>query len=183
MLLWRGVGGQRWGARRFREAFYDSAGSFGSRARVLVVSASTICLHEQPTKTQNAFDNDDLLNLSPNRRGRALEAATRRILGGMYPRAVFEDAVPGSCVNGAPRSQHMAEYDWLMDGRRLECKSSLLSWRRGHQIRFLHRLWQAGGPSSMLLARRLLSATLMTVTKLTNCWRRSGPLFWQDDVR
>jgi len=72
--------------------------------------------------------NVGLLTLSPNVRGSVLETATRNIVRDMYPRVAIEDVLPGLCVNGAQRSQHMTNYGWLMDGRRVECKSSRLSW-------------------------------------------------------
>ncbi|CAK0805064.1 unnamed protein product [Prorocentrum cordatum] len=128
MLLRRCASSQGMGATRFGEAIYGSACCIRSRERALVISASRCGLHEKPTETQKAFVNAGLLTLSPNVRGSVLEAATRNIVRDMYPCAAIEDAVPGLCVNGSQRSQHMAKYDWLMDGRRVECKSARLSW-------------------------------------------------------
>ncbi|CAK0850403.1 unnamed protein product [Prorocentrum cordatum] len=128
MLFRRCASRQSLGVRRSGEAVYDGACRIQSRKRVLVISASICGLHEKPTETQRAFVNVGLLTLSPNVRGSVLEAATRNIVRDMYPRAAIEDALPGLCVNGVQRSQHMANYDWLMDGRRVECKSSALSW-------------------------------------------------------
>lgn len=46
----------------------------------------------------------------------------------VYPKSKFDDPVPGWCVNGTRRGADRAEYDWLQDGRRVECKSASLTW-------------------------------------------------------
>ena len=40
------------------------------------------------------------------------------------------DAASGQRVNGARRGQNSAAYDWLRNGRRVECKSAQLRWNR-----------------------------------------------------
>lgn len=128
MLCRHVVGSQRWGARLFGKSLPVSGGCLRPRERVYFISAPTLSVYEKSTQRQHASDDVALLKLCPSVRGLALQTATRQILADMYPHAVFEDAVPGLCANGVPRSQHMAEYDWLMDGRRVECKSSTLAW-------------------------------------------------------
>ena len=53
-----------------------------------------------------------------------MEAVAREVMQRVHPKSRFEDPTPG-------RTQRQAEWDWTMDGRKVECKSSQLSWVKG----------------------------------------------------
>eukprot|EP00440_Ansanella_granifera_P073756 gb/GFBE01080033.1/.p1 GENE.gb/GFBE01080033.1/~~gb/GFBE01080033.1/.p1 ORF type:complete len:423 (+),score=22.10 gb/GFBE01080033.1/:1-1269(+) len=71
---------------------------------------------------------DPLAQLGQYWRGVALQTIVRNVLHSKDPALVTRDATPGVCSNGSRRSQHQAAFDWMCDGRRVECKSSQLNW-------------------------------------------------------
>ena len=78
------------------------------------------------------YDGHPLAQLNATRRGAVLQEWARHMLQRKHPNIVAEDAAPGVCVNGRRRSKHQAEYDFMLDGRKVEIKSSQLQWA-GHQ--------------------------------------------------
>ncbi|CAE8634479.1 unnamed protein product [Polarella glacialis] len=97
--------------------------------RPLVLPASRFShILEATGITSSIYANDPLAQLSGRMRGHVLEMVARSTCAELFPDAVTSDAAPGLQVNGSKRPPHQAEYDWLSDGRRVECKSAQLSW-------------------------------------------------------
>ncbi|CAE7463580.1 unnamed protein product [Symbiodinium sp. CCMP2592] len=100
--------------------------------RKLVLQASAFShildLEEGPS-TADVFGHP-LWKLSPSRRGTVLQDVTRAVLQRAYPDSQFHDPVPGNFDSGRARHLQQAQWDWTMDGRRVECKSASLSWSR-----------------------------------------------------
>lgn len=98
--------------------------------RRLVLQACTfshILDSEKEPSTAGVFGHP-LWKLSPSRRGVVLQEVARSVLQQAYPESQFQDPVPGMSASGFTRPLHQAEWDWTMDGRKVECKSSSLSW-------------------------------------------------------
>eukprot|EP00440_Ansanella_granifera_P025205 gb/GFBE01027377.1/.p1 GENE.gb/GFBE01027377.1/~~gb/GFBE01027377.1/.p1 ORF type:complete len:421 (+),score=14.90 gb/GFBE01027377.1/:1-1263(+) len=74
------------------------------------------------------YRNDPLDQLGQFWRGIALQTIVRNVLHEQNPHLEMRDATPGLRSNGARRSQGQTSFDWLCDGRRVECKSSRLCW-------------------------------------------------------
>ena len=66
--------------------------------------------------------------LSGHRCGNISVELCKKVLAEMHPNSQIQDATQGFCCNGQRRAPHQSEYDFLFDGRRIECKSSVLSW-------------------------------------------------------
>lgn len=82
-----------------------------------------------PTITADVYRGALLASLTPKMRGEVLATVARNVMKDLGSECAVADAMPGQCVDGRQRSQSQAEYDWLYNGRRVECKSS--------QIRFI----------------------------------------------
>ena len=85
------------------------------------------------TVTASTFAGAPLASHDAVTRGKVLTGYARRCDADEHPGAVIEDAVAGEDVNGNPRGQNMAAYDWLRDGRRVACKSAQLTWDDSNQ--------------------------------------------------
>lgn len=64
--------------------------------------------------------------MTPKTRGDVLATVARSVMADLGNEDRLMDPVPGQCVNGRQRSHGQAEYDWLCNNRRVECKSSQL---------------------------------------------------------
>eukprot|EP00933_Yihiella_yeosuensis_P027355 TRINITY_DN21239_c0_g1_i1.p1 TRINITY_DN21239_c0_g1~~TRINITY_DN21239_c0_g1_i1.p1 ORF type:complete len:401 (-),score=32.88 TRINITY_DN21239_c0_g1_i1:33-1235(-) len=60
-------------------------------------------------------------------RGDILEKVPRSTYSTLFPDEAVSDPVVGFRVNGTRRGRRQANYDWLASGRRIECKSSRLT--------------------------------------------------------
>lgn len=89
-------------------------------------------LFVEESRTSSAFTGAPLALLSPKARGEIIATAVRGVIADQYPNAQISEAVAGSCMNGRSRSFYQAEYDWLCDGRRVECKSAQMAWKYYH---------------------------------------------------
>ena len=78
--------------------------------------------------TARLYDRHPLAQLSGTRRGAVLQEWARKVLQKKHPNSLIEDAVRGICVNGRRRCQSNSEYDFMLDGRKIEIKSSQLHW-------------------------------------------------------
>ena len=85
--------------------------------------------HAKLGETAAAYAGCKLATLTPAMRGCVLEAAARGFLMKLEPNSIMLDPVPGEKCDGTRRAVNQAEYDWLHDGRRVQCKSAQLSWR------------------------------------------------------
>ncbi|CAK0904865.1 unnamed protein product [Prorocentrum cordatum] len=78
-------------------------------------------------RTADLFRGLPLAHLTPKSRGDILAAVARNVTGDLRKnKDRIKDPVPGLRVDGRQRPQCQAEYDWLCNGRRIECKSSQL---------------------------------------------------------
>ena len=81
-------------------------------------------------ETARPYDGHPLAQLNAARRGAVLQEWARQMLQRQHPNSLIEDAVPGMCVNGRRRNKSQAQYDFMLDGRKVEIKSSQLQWAR-----------------------------------------------------
>eukprot|EP00933_Yihiella_yeosuensis_P069533 TRINITY_DN7617_c0_g1_i5.p1 TRINITY_DN7617_c0_g1~~TRINITY_DN7617_c0_g1_i5.p1 ORF type:complete len:414 (-),score=30.55 TRINITY_DN7617_c0_g1_i5:82-1323(-) len=100
----------------------------------LVVPAISVkqFLSQKPNYIE-IYGDHALARLSGSRRGKILENVVRSAISKCDPNVVIEDPDLGQTVNGVCRGQAQAEYDWKSDGRRVECKSAMLTWREGQR--------------------------------------------------
>jgi len=101
-----------------------------SRRLVLPASAFSQILSRE-IDIGHVFCGNPLAALSGKVRGDVLGDLVRSVMSQKYPNSQIVDPAPGRCVNGRSRSKASAEYDWLHDGRRVECKSAQLHWSGG----------------------------------------------------
>ena len=85
-------------------------------------------------QTRDAYAGCQLATLSPQSRGHVLERAVRSIYAQLQPGCVISDPTPGQRCDGRRRSLHQAEYDWMCDARRVECKTGQLCWSEKHSV-------------------------------------------------
>lgn len=100
--------------------------TFRSNSALVLPASDYETILQKQTTTASIFHGLPLATLSGRTRGLVLADVARNIMRERYPDQQIVDSVPGSCVNGQTRGYHMSEYDWLQDGRRIECKSSQL---------------------------------------------------------
>ena len=81
--------------------------------------------------TSTAYAGCPLSEMTPSLRGKMLETVARRVFERHRPNSITEDPIPGLRCDGIRRGMNCAEYDWLCDGRRVQCKSAQLSWDKG----------------------------------------------------
>ncbi|CAK0850364.1 unnamed protein product [Prorocentrum cordatum] len=72
--------------------------------------------------TRTAFEGAPLSTLNPSLRGNVLAELAREVDCELHAESTLQDPL----LNGRVGS---AEYDWLRDGLRIECKSSMMAWR------------------------------------------------------
>lgn len=99
--------------------------------RRLVVFPSSVfqqIIDEPPTLTSSVFQGKPLAAITPKRRGDILARIVRSVDSDMHPNSHISDAIPGVDVNGFRRGRANAEYDWVRDTFRIECKSAQLQW-------------------------------------------------------
>ena len=103
----------------FRQAQLQIATfSFSKFAHVLDIHATT---------TVAAFSGCNLSEIQPALRGHILEDVGRTIYQRHYPNSHITDPVPGYRCDGVRRSQKQAEFDWMCDKIRVQCKSGQIS--------------------------------------------------------
>ena len=85
-------------------------------------------LWEDLGSTALPYNGHPLAQLNASRRGVLLQEWACQVLKEANPNAFFEEAIPGTCVNGQRRSASQAEYDFQLDDRKGEVKSSQLLW-------------------------------------------------------
>ena len=79
-------------------------------------------------RMHDAYAGCQLATIPPQWRGLILEAAARSIYCQLHPGSVMADPEPGLRCDGSNRSVKQAEYDWMCDGRRVQCKTGQLCW-------------------------------------------------------
>ena len=83
-------------------------------------------LWEDVGSTALPYNGHPLAQLNAKRRGTLLQEWACQMLKDANPKALFEEAIPGTCVDGRRRNVSQAEYDFLLDNRKGEVKSSQL---------------------------------------------------------
>ncbi|CAJ1349036.1 unnamed protein product [Effrenium voratum] len=102
--------------------------------------------------TTAAYAGCKLASITPQMRGHVFEAVARTLYQELYPASRMSSPVPGFDCNGSRRSAWQAEYDWLCDGDRVQCKSAQLCWHGGRS----HWQFQFSGVKLALLDRLVL---------------------------
>ena len=87
-------------------------------------------LWEDVGRTALPYDGHPLAQLNSQRRGALLQEWACQMLKDANPKALFKEAIPGRRVNGQRRNASQAEYDFLLDDRKGEVKSSQLRWEK-----------------------------------------------------
>ena len=107
-------------------------------------------LWEDVGRTALPFNGHPLAQLNSSRRGALLQEWACQVLKEANPNALFDEAIPGRCVNGRRRNVSQAEYDFLLDDRKGEVKSSQLRWEKSRWsvlfkgVKFRHLMsWNA----------------------------------------
>lgn len=80
------------------------------------------------TRAETAYTDSPLAALSPKTRGEVMATLARQVDTDLNPDARFTNPALGVCMGGKRRGWNNAEYDWMRDGCRVECKSAQLSW-------------------------------------------------------
>ena len=89
-------------------------------------------LWEDVGKTALPYNGHPLAQLNTTRRGALLQEYACQVLKEANPNALFEEVIPGTCVNGQRRNASQAEYDFQLDDRKGEVKSSQLGWEKNN---------------------------------------------------
>ncbi len=103
-------------------------------------------LWEDVGSTTLPYSGHPLAELNGKRRGTLLQEWACKMLQDANPQALFQAATPGTCVNGQRRSASQAEYDFLLDHKKSEVKSSQLLWNSRkwrflfHGVKFPHMM-------------------------------------------
>ena len=105
--------------------------------RPLVLSASQF-LHilGKPDLTSQAYighAGHELSLLSRPRRGKILEQFCKKELARLNPNSKVEEPTEGIRCNGSRKPTSQAEYDFMLNGRKSECKSAQMSWNQHGQ--------------------------------------------------
>ena len=80
-------------------------------------------------KTAEIYNNNHpLAIMNPARRCMVLEDWARMMLEEREANCLVQDPIPGKRIDGTRRGVYHAEYDFLVNGRRVEIKSSQLRW-------------------------------------------------------
>ena len=82
-------------------------------------------------RTAEIYNNHPLATMDPARRSMVLEDWARMMLEETGTNCEIQDPVPGNRIDGTRRSVYHAEYDFLLNERRVEIKSSQLKWEAG----------------------------------------------------
>ena len=91
-------------------------------------------LWEDVGSTALPYNGHPLAQLNSTRRGALLQDWACRVLKEAKPNALFKEAIPGTRVNGQRRGAFQAEYDFLLDSRKGEVKSSQLRWDNNGRV-------------------------------------------------
>ena len=82
-------------------------------------------------RTAEIYNNHPLAIMNSKRRSMVLQDWTRTMLEETMTNCLVQDPVPGKCVDGSKRSVGNSEYDFLLNGRRVQVKSAQLRWSQG----------------------------------------------------
>eukprot|EP00933_Yihiella_yeosuensis_P069534 TRINITY_DN7617_c0_g1_i6.p1 TRINITY_DN7617_c0_g1~~TRINITY_DN7617_c0_g1_i6.p1 ORF type:complete len:262 (-),score=15.66 TRINITY_DN7617_c0_g1_i6:177-962(-) len=96
--------------------------------QILYIPLAGACLRDELQKALSCgtFYGKPLAAMSGPQRGKVIQDIVLHVDMLINASSCFRPAVRGICVDGRPRPQHCAPYDWMRDGRRIECKSAKL---------------------------------------------------------
>ena len=94
----------------------------------LVLKASEFQHLFEEGPTEKIYAGTTVGDLSQAQQGRFLQEWAKKVLQEKNPGVAIGDPKPGKRCNGSQRAGHQAEYDFIMDGRRVEIKSARLVW-------------------------------------------------------
>ena len=153
-------------------------------------------LWEDLGSTASFYNEHPLAQLNAKRRGALLQEWACQMLKDANPKALFKDAVPGTCVNGHRRNAFQAEYDFQLDDRKGEVKSSQLRWERNtwhvafQGVKFPHlTCWNTFDPSFDDLYLVLFSPKWLHLVKhdfqtgISRAGLRTEPFGYHIDIR
>ena len=106
--------------------------------RPLVLKASEFRHLFEEGPTEKIYAGTPLSGLGQTQQGMAVEEWARKVLQEKNPEAEILDPERGPCCNGSRRGWNMTLYDFLLNGQRMEIKSSRMSWSstRRWSVRF-----------------------------------------------
>ena len=84
-------------------------------------------------RTAEIYNKHPLATMHPVRRSMVLEDWARKMLEETGTNCKIQDPVPGKRIDGQRRGVYHAEYDFLLNRRRVEVKSSQLQWQDGRR--------------------------------------------------
>lgn len=129
-------------AARFQICSFHYTFAYLSSKRLLTVEIpelQAVLDKQTESVTESVFNGVPLAGLNPKVRGEIVGHVVRGVLSDMHSNDSFQDAVPGKCENGTWRGWNRSEYDWLWNGKRVECKGAQLNWvenRPSWKLRF-----------------------------------------------
>eukprot|EP00933_Yihiella_yeosuensis_P042438 TRINITY_DN3700_c0_g1_i1.p1 TRINITY_DN3700_c0_g1~~TRINITY_DN3700_c0_g1_i1.p1 ORF type:complete len:411 (-),score=41.89 TRINITY_DN3700_c0_g1_i1:147-1379(-) len=106
--------------RRWREFAY-------ARTYLVVPLAQVEHFLSEKSTSGHIYGDHPLATMSSSRRGRILESVTRSAMAQLESTSILEDPDFGETVHGVCRGLHRAQYDWKVNGMRVECKSAMLT--------------------------------------------------------
>ena len=115
------------------------------RRWILTFQASSFpeIFNQDTTITDSAFAGDPLCQLSAPKRGILIQRLLEESCQAFSPSVLCKHSqlLHGLCVNGQRHWRHQSEFDWSVNGRRVECKSTRLAWQSSHRV--WKARWQA----------------------------------------
>ncbi|CAJ1364194.1 unnamed protein product [Effrenium voratum] len=108
---------------------------FGQQRRLVLDAAEFQHITGAVSETSKHYAGSALALLSESRRGQVLQEVCKRALAETYTNCIIKDASPSSvCANGRRRSTRHAEWDFTLDGKKVECKSAQMSFDTRRRI-------------------------------------------------
>lgn len=152
----RVLGEKLWGC-----SMYTPVTRILTRAIVVPATAFHAVLNTR-SETFSEYAGMPLADLSLSKRGEVLAVLVRNVIADIYPDAQIVSASRGYCQDARRRGWNMTEYDWLWNGRRIECKSAQFCWNTSqHHWGFCFqgiKLPHVGAPRALPLFDDLLLA-------------------------
>ena len=100
----------------------------GLARRVLVLQSSEFEHLFEEGPTELAYAGTLIQDLSQYEQGMMCQKWARKVLQEQNPEATILDPEPGTCCDGRSRGLYRADYDFILDGSRVEIKSARMAW-------------------------------------------------------
>ena len=105
----------------------------GLARRVLVLQSSEFEHLFEKGRTELAYAGSLIQDWSQYEQGMMCQEWARKVLQEQNPEATIFDPEPGTCCDGSSRGLHRADYDFILDHRRVEIKSARMVWISRHR--------------------------------------------------